>query len=123
MSRPICKSCNKKQAAVNYWRDDVCHYKSICESCIKLKKQNKLKPKIEKPTEPKWKTAGYKKKTTCDACGFKSRYSSQMAVCYIDGNENNGQFTNLRTICLCCVEVAKRNTLFTGRIGGLEPDR
>lgn len=114
IARPICKQCNKNPRAVNYIRDGVKHYRSICDECGK--KKTKKKPQV-----PGWEKAGYKKKTNCDICGFKSVYPTQMTVFYIDGDLKNTSLVNLRTICLNCVEVVKRKNI-TWRRGDLEVD-
>jgi hypothetical protein len=74
-----------------------------------------------KPREPRWKAAGYKKKPTCDRCGFKARYAAQLFVYHIDGDLNNSSQRNLRTICLNCSVEVKRAEV-TWRLGDLEPD-
>jgi len=102
--RPICKSCNKNYRAINYIKKGVTHYRSICDEC------GTKRPK-SKPKQFTWEKAGYKKKATCDCCGFKSLYTSQMTVFYIDGNLKNAAFNNLRTVCLNCVEVIKRKEI------------
>lgn len=112
--RPICPQCNKHPCAVNYKKDGVTHYRSICDHCGKNKE--KKKPKLYN-----WEKAGYKKKTSCDLCGFKSLYPSQMTVYHIDGNLNNVAYNNLRTICLNCVEVVKRKEV-TWKRGDLQVD-
>ena len=113
--RSICKTCNKNPCAVNYKRDGVTHYRSICDECGRKKK--KLKPR-----EPRWKNQGYNKKTTCDLCGFRSLFPSQITVFHIDGNLDNGNLINLRSICLNCIEVVKRKNV-TWKRGDLEVDR
>lgn len=112
--RPICKLCNKNHSAVNYKRAGVTHYRSMCDDCGKKKPKNKTKV-------PAWTKSGYKKKATCDLCGFKSSYSTQLTVFHIDGNLENNEFTNLRTICLNCIEVVKRKEV-TWRRGDLTVD-
>ncbi len=114
MKRPICKTCNKNLCAVNYIRNGKTYYRSICDECGKKKVK-------KKPTTPSWQKAGYKKKPTCDVCGFRSLFSSQMMVYHIDGNLENNQFVNLRTVCLNCVEIIKRKEV-TWRRGDLEVD-
>ena len=57
---------------------------------------------------PKWQSSGYKKKTNCDRCGFRSRYQSQLLVVFCDGNLQNTAHNNLRTVCLNCLEEVKR---------------
>jgi protein-arginine kinase activator protein McsA len=112
--RPICKQCNKNPCAVNYIRDGVKHYRSICDGCGK----SKSKPKTKKTN---WELAGYKKKPVCDICGFKSLYQSQITVFHIDGDLRNTNFSNLRSICLNCVEVVKRKEV-TWKRGDLQVD-
>lgn len=112
--RPICKTCNKNVCAVNYIKQNVTHYRSICDPCGR--KKSKQKPRFSN-----WEKSGYKKKKVCDCCGFKSVYASQMVVYHIDGNLTNIALSNLRTICLNCVEVVKR-TQVTWKRGDLQVD-
>ena len=112
--RPVCNTCGKNHCAVNYNRAGITHYRSICDECGR--KKNKLKPR-----NPKWKTKGYKKKTACDLCGFKSLFTSQITVFHIDGNLENTDLVNLRSICLNCVEVVKKKEV-TWKRGDLQVD-
>lgn len=112
--RPICEKCNKNVCAINYHRKGTTYYRKICNRCGK----NKLK---RKPKKYNWEKAGYKLKPACDLCGFKAIYPTQYTVFHIDGNLNNTSFTNLRTICLNCVEVVKRRAV-TWRVGDLLVD-
>lgn len=114
MIRPICKECNKNYRAVNYKRDGVTHYRSICDECGSKKKKPQAKI-------ASWEKKGYKKKSTCDLCGFKCMYPTQMTVFYIDGKLENAEYSNLRTICLNCVEVVKRKDV-TWKRGDLQVD-
>ena len=113
-TRPICPLCNKNYRAVNYKREGVTHYRSICDECGR--KKNKLKAR-----QSNWARAGYKKKTTCDLCGFESIYPSQITVYHIDGNLENVAHSNLRSICLNCVEVVKKKEV-NWRRGDLQVD-
>ena len=101
VSRPICSHCNKNFCAVNYNRNGTTHYRSMCDECGR--KKNKLKPR-----KANWTKGNYKKKTTCDLCGFKSLFTSQITVFHIDGDLENINQSNLRSICLNCVEVVKK---------------
>jgi hypothetical protein len=114
MLRPICKTCGKNHCAVNYIREGITHYRSGCDECGRKKK--KLKPRT-----PRWMAAGYKKKPTCDLCGFHSVLPNQITVFHIDGDLDNCKFTNLRSICLNCVEVIKKKEI-TWRRGDLQVD-
>lgn len=112
--RPLCKACGKNLAAVNGWHNDKIYYRSRCSVCIRKKKAL--------PTQvPRWKAAGYKKKMQCDRCGFRARYASQLTVYHVDGNLNNVELRNLKTICLnCAVEITRSDLPW--RPGDLEAD-
>ena len=58
---------------------------------------------------PTWFKAGYRKKATCERCGFKAKFlDKQMAVYHVDGNLKNVSTINLKTVCLNCrVEIAQ----------------
>jgi protein-arginine kinase activator protein McsA len=99
---------------VNYVRAGITHYRSICDECGR--KKAKLKPR-----KPNWQKGNYKKKAVCDSCGFKGMFTSQLTVFHVDGNLENIEMANLRTICLNCVEVVKRKEV-TWRRGDLEVD-
>jgi hypothetical protein len=114
MFRPLCLACNQRPRAIAYHTDTRTQYRRLCEHCIKKNK------KIKVP-EPRWKASGYKKKPTCDLCGFRARYSAQLLVFHIDGNLHNTDVRNLKTICLNCVEEVKRSDS-VWKSGDLEPD-
>ncbi len=114
MIRPICTVCNKNYCAANYYRNGIRYFRKKCEDCIR--KNKKIKPK-----EPRWKSLGYKKKPTCDLCGFRKLYDSQLCVFHIDGDLNHNDLSNLRTVCLNCVETVKRKESVWKR-GDLEVD-
>ena len=114
MQRPLCPACNQRLCAVNYYRDGVAHYRTRCEYCIK--KQRRIKPPV-----PRWQAAGYKKKATCDRCGFKSKYSAQTLVYHVDGNQHNTAIPNLITVCLNCTVELKKSDL-PWQPGDLLPD-
>jgi hypothetical protein len=112
--RPFCKSCGTRSAAVNYIRNNIIHYRSCCDQCIRQKKNKKL--------VPGWVRSGYKKKERCEKCGFRSRWSEQLTVYHIDGNIKNCSNFNLKTICKNC-EVDIKKSGFTWSDGTLLPDR
>lgn len=112
--RPVCRECGRNPCAPNYWRDGVRHWRTRCAAC-EAKRRGKTPPKA------KWATGGYRKKSQCDLCGFKSKWSSQITVWHINGNLNDVALTNLRSVCLNCVEEVKRK-LFTWNRGDLTPD-
>ena len=114
MKRPICPACQQRVRAVNYYKEGVPHYRSRCEVCIK--KNKKIKPPV-----PRWQAAGYKKKPTCDRCGFRARYSAQLLVYHVDGNLNNCRHGNLKTVCANCQRILQDEGVRWTR-GDLTPD-
>jgi hypothetical protein len=99
--RPICPKCNKNHCAINYHRNGITYYRSICDECGRKNKNLKPRKKL-------WSKSSYKKKATCDLCGFRSILQTQITVFHIDGNLENVSTSNLRSICLNCVEVVKK---------------
>lgn len=114
MKRPICKVCNKLYCAVNYHRAGVVHYRSICDDCGRKKKN-------QRPRKSLWLRGGYEKKKNCDLCGFHSALNSQITIFHVDGNLENINPSNLRSICLNCVEIIKKREV-TWKRGDLEID-
>lgn len=114
MNRPLCIKCNKP-AAINYHKDKKIYYRKKCESC--LYEEGGIKKKIK----PRWEKAGYKKKSTCEKCGFKAKYSKQLSVFFIDGNLNNINILNLKTVCANCL-IDLSLTPGGWRIGDLKAD-
>lgn len=94
--RPVCKKCGIRPRAVNYKTADRTYYRSLCEGCVREKNN------IKKTQQPAWKRAGYKKKPTCERCGFKPVYDEQLQVYYIDNKFTSISRNNLRTVCLNC---------------------
>ena len=114
MKRPICPACSQRPCAINYYKEEQAHFRNRCGHCISRNK--KIKPAV-----PRWQTSGYKKKATCDRCGFRAKYSAQLIVYHIDGNLHNSELKNLKTVCMnCTIEIQKADVLW--RPGDLEPD-
>ena len=112
--RPLCQSCTRNPAAINYKRGGVTHFRTRCSGCIR--KNRKLLP--QKPT---WMLAGYKKKPHCEKCGFEAKHKQQLSVYYVDGNLKNNALLNLRTICANCqIIIVKEGLGWTQ--GDLTPD-
>ena len=110
----MCPGCKQRLCAINCYRNDKIYYRSRCDYCIR--KGRKIKT-----TDPKWQSAGYKKKPTCDRCGFRARFSAQLMVYHVDGNLANSAPRNLKTICQnCVIDVAKSDLPWQS--GDLEPD-
>ena len=101
MKRPLCEACKRNLAAVNYIKENITHYRTRCDSCIR-------KGRKKKPVKPRWASNGYKKKTVCDRCGFRAKSLAQILVYHLDGNLNNCDLSNLKSVCLnCTVEVVR----------------
>ena len=116
-TRPLCPSCQQRMCAVAYHRHDRTYYRSLCDTCLRRRKQ-----RIKRPVTPRWKSAGYCKQPQCDRCHFRARVQSQLMVYHVDGNLNNVDLRNLRTVCLNCAhEITKLDLPW--RRGDLEEDR
>ena len=98
--RPLCNACNSRPKAVNYVKGNRTYYRSTCEACMKYGKNYGI---------PRWKQAGYKKKKTCDKCGFKSNHSEIFKVFHVDANLNNCRPSNLKTVCANCATVISKD--------------
>jgi len=70
---------------------------------------------------PRWKQAGYIKKTYCEKCSYTSNYSEQFNVFHIDGNLINCRPSNLKTICANCQRILQKEGI-RWRQGDLRPD-
>ncbi len=104
MKRPLCTTCKQKPGGINYIRNGKTYYRTKCDSCIR--KAKKIKAPI-----PKWSMVGYKKKLVCDKCGFRARWIKQMVIYYVDGNMNNTNLNNLKSVCLNCTVVIEKNDM------------
>ncbi len=112
MNRPLC-SCGLRPAAVNYRKNGRIYYRSKCESCLRY---NGVVKGI-----PRWYQEGYRMKSICDKCGFKSKHREQFNVFHIDGNLNNTRISNLKTVCANCQRLLHKEGV-QWRQGDLSPD-
>lgn len=104
-NRKLCPTCSTRPVAVNYIKEGLVHYRSMCTSCIH--KGRKIKP-----APPSWFKTGYRKKPHCEKCGFKAKHpEDQLRVFYLDGNLRNNTWTNLKTICLNCQQEVYKSRL------------
>ena len=109
--RPLCK-CGLRPCAVNYKKGDKVYYRRLCETCMR----NGLYHGV-----PRWQRSGYKMKTQCEKCGFRSRYHEVFRVLHVDGNLDNCRPTNLKTVCANCQRVLHKEGV-RWRQGDLTPD-
>lgn len=102
-TRKTCPACHQAPVAINCYKKGKVYYRDRCDKCIRAGK--KAKPPI-----PLWVRSGYKKKTRCEKCGFVFKFPEQANVVYLDGNDENTNWSNLRTICSNCeIEVYHSN--------------
>jgi hypothetical protein len=109
--RNLCKVCGQRPVAVNYYKEGKPFYRSKCDHCARGRKEGKTL----------WMLSGYKKKATCDRCGFNSKYPDQFNVFNIDGDPANCRFTNLKTVCANCQRILHKLKL-PWKQGDLTPD-
>lgn len=109
--RDLCKICQTRPVAINYYKEDKVFYRSKCDHCARTRTTG----------VPMWQKAGYKKKAACDKCGFGSKYLEQFNVFYVDGNPSNCKYVNLKTVCANCQRILYKFKL-PWRQGDLTPD-
>jgi len=109
--RDLCKICNIRPVAINYKKDNRTFYRTKCDHCSKKRIKER----------PLWAKTGYKKKLSCDRCGFSSKYSIQFNVYYIDNDLTNCRITNLKTVCANCQRILHILKL-PWKQGDLKPD-
>lgn len=97
--RPLCK-CGQRPRAVNYNKNGRTYYRSLCEICMAHGVNHGI---------PRWFRAGYRIKSQCDRCGFKSLHKDPFRVFHIDGDLNNCRPANLKTVCLNCASVLTKD--------------
>jgi hypothetical protein len=109
--RNTCKKCQQRPVAVNYRKEGKIYYRSTCDHCARGFLTDK----------PSWAKFGYKKRNSCDKCGFKSLHKEVFNVFHVDGNLLNANPANLKTICANC-SVVLRKEGGKWRQGDLRPD-
>ena len=70
---------------------------------------------------PRWYRSGYRQKTICDKCGFRSPHKEVFAVFHVDSDLNNCRPNNLKTVCANCQRILHKEGI-TWRQGDLTPD-
>ena len=99
--RKLCPCCKVKPVAISYRKYGRAYYRNRCDQCYRKKK---------KPAPPAWLKSGYKKKERCEKCGFKFKLHEQSKVYHIDGDVENCDWVNLKTICANCeIEILHGN--------------
>jgi RNase P subunit RPR2 len=111
MHRPLC-ICGYRPAAVNYHKNGKTYYRRKCEQCL----AGGIAAGI-----PKWYQDGYRIKTQCDHCGFKSKHREQFNVFHVDGNMNNTRPMNLKSVCANCQRILAKEGVKWQK-GGIQPD-
>ena len=109
--RKLCKKCNERPVAVNYYKNNRTYYRATCDHCSRDRKEG----------NPLWALSGYKKKNVCDKCGFKSPHLETFNVFHVDGNLTNCRYTNLKTVCANCQRLLHREGI-KWKQGDLRPD-
>ncbi len=110
--RPLCKACGHRPRALNYYKNDKPYYRTLCEACLSHGPKAHI---------PRWQRAGYKPKSQCEKCGFKSPHPEIFSVFHIDGNLDNCRPSNLKTVCSNCSKILAKSGI-TWRQGDLIAD-
>lgn len=112
MKRPLCK-CGNRPVAINYYKEKRPYYRSKCDVCLRYG--------VGIKGLPLWYQQGYRKKSQCEKCGYKSKHHQQFDVFHLDGNLSNCKITNLKTVCANCQRLLHLEGI-TWRQGDLQPD-
>lgn len=115
MKRPLCKKCQTNPRAYAYKKDNKIYWRSMCDACIRKKNKQAVGGKT------RWQTSGYQKKPKCELCGFKAVVHEQLNVYHVNGNKNDCNIYNLKTICANCQRLKSTQELGWS-IGDLEVD-
>ena len=84
----------------------------MCEACMAHGKNAGI---------PRWYRAGYRQKSQCDRCGFKSNHKEVFRVFHVDGNLDNCRPANLKTVCANCRSILSKEGI-TWKQGDLVAD-
>lgn len=109
--RKLCKKCQKRPVAVNYYKEGKTFYRSVCDHCARGRGDG----------NPLWALRGYTKKQVCDKCGLKSLHQEVFNVFFVDGDLTNCRYTNLKTICANCQRTLQKEGV-KWKQGDLRPD-
>lgn len=83
--RPVRKAYKNKNTGKQYWKPE-------CGRCYKKRYGVSAKRRLK---------AGAKE-GICDECGFVAKHPCQLDVDHIDGNRDNDDPSNYRTLCANC---------------------
>ena len=109
--RKLCKKCQKRPVAVNYYKEGKTFYRSVCDHCSRGRADG----------NPLWVLRGYVKKSVCDKCGLKSPHQEVFNVFFVDGDLTNCRYTNLKTVCANCQRTLQKEGV-KWKQGDLRPD-
>ena len=112
LTREICPCCKVKLVAINYYKYGKTYYRNKCCQCYKKKR---------KPAPAAWVRSGYKKKDKCERCSFKFKLFEQSSVFHVDGNNENVDWSNLKTVCANC-DIERRQSNSQWVKSKLSPD-
>ena len=109
--RKLCKKCQKRPVAINYYKAGKPFYRSMCDHCARNREEG----------SPLWALRGYVKKKACDKCGVKSQHEEIFNVYHVDGDLTNCRYTNLKTVCANCQRTLQKEGV-RWKQGDLRPD-
>jgi len=95
-NRPFCKNCNISLSKPNgISKHGFNKWHKYCASCAKAAYNSR---------------SGYllHKKNKCERCNFIPEDKCQLDVIYEDGNKNNKEKNNLKTLCANCSRLFRK---------------
>ena len=95
--RGVCVKCKDRPQTSKGTKEGITLYRAICWKCHA---DNNGRPNGSKQRK-RLKYTKFKK-DTCEDCGFVPQHTCQLDVDHVDGNHDNNEPTNLRTLCANC---------------------
>mgnify|MGYP001189719805 FL=1 len=113
--RPLCVSCQAKPRAYAYRKNEKIYWRRLCDTCNRKKSRKRIGGVTA------LQRSGYKKKKSCELCGFRAQHQMQLNVLFVDGNLRNTTSSNLKTVCANCQRLSGVRRL-GWRVGDLVAD-
>lgn len=121
--RPNCEKCKKNTtpASGDPRPNGTRYYLRLCRGCEHLEKYGR-RNHFKRQYHKRGREYIRYKKDQCEDCGFKAIHACQLDVDHVDGNRQNNELANLRTLCANChrlkTQIAKDNYNKKWRLAG-----
>lgn len=101
LERPICPQCNKNLRGRHIRPLGGYYYTKFCNPCQTENKHGRRNA-LKKQYHKRGRSYLRYRKSTCEDCGFVPKHECQLDVDHVDGNRQNNDLSNLKTLCANC---------------------